>query len=224
MTLRSPTATPFISGKDSLNNEYLGNDGTKHAIPGTLLISALGIVPDVTATVTMDLKAAGNRLYVLGERATRWAGRRCIGRAGWRAAKPPGPSADGPELFRRLHQAMRQGMIRACHDCSEGGVAVAAAEMALAGGLGLELRLGDMPQDQELSDAALAFSESLGRFIVEVTEADAPRFEATMAGLPCAYAGRVREDDRVVLRGGDGQPVIEVALAEIEHAWRGHLS
>ncbi len=216
--------TPFISGKDSLNNEYLGNDGTKHAIPGTLLISALGIVPDVAATVTMDLKAAGDRLYVLGETGDEMGGSALYRARGLEGGQPPGPVEDGPELFRRLHQAMRQGLIRACHDCSEGGVAVAAAEMALAGGLGLELRLGEIPQAEGLSDAALAFSESLGRFIVEVTDADATRFEAAMAGLPFADAGRVRQDDRVALSGRDGQPLIEVALAGVEHAWRGHLS
>jgi hypothetical protein len=59
--------TPFISGKDSLNNEYTGSDGQKHAIPGTLLISALGIVPDVNKTVTMDLKRAGDFLFIVGE-------------------------------------------------------------------------------------------------------------------------------------------------------------
>ena len=59
--------TPFISGKDSLNNEYTGADDQKHAIPGTLLISALGIVPDVNRTVTMDLKQLGNLLYIIGE-------------------------------------------------------------------------------------------------------------------------------------------------------------
>jgi phosphoribosylformylglycinamidine synthase len=57
---------PFISGKDSLNNEYTGEDGKKHAIPGTLVISALAMVPDVRRTVTMDLKAAGNLLYLVG--------------------------------------------------------------------------------------------------------------------------------------------------------------
>ncbi|MEP7290547.1 MAG: AIR synthase related protein, partial [Chloroflexota bacterium] len=58
---------PFISGKDSLNNEYTDVDGTRHAIPGTLLISAVGIVPNVGKTVTSDLKQAGNHLYLVGE-------------------------------------------------------------------------------------------------------------------------------------------------------------
>ncbi len=215
---------PFISGKDSLNNEYLGQDGTKHAIPGTLLISALGIVPDVGATVTMDLKAAGDRLYVLGETRDEMGGSALYRARGLAGGQPPGPSADGPELLRRLHQAIRPGLVRACHDLSEGGLAVAAAEMALAGGLGLELRLGEMPQGESLTDTALAFSESLSRFIVEVTEANAERFEAQMAGLPCTYAGHVSADDRVTLLGSDGSLVIETTLAGIEHAWRGHLA
>jgi phosphoribosylformylglycinamidine synthase len=118
---------------------------------------------------------------------------------------------------------MRQGLVQACHDCSEGGIAIAAAEMALGGGLGLELRLHEMPHRATISDAALALSESLGRFLVEVTEAEAQRFEDEMAGLPCAFAGRVRDDDRVVLIGSAGNPIIEADLAAIERAWRGHL-
>jgi phosphoribosylformylglycinamidine synthase len=60
--------TPFISGKDSLNNEYTDNvTGQQVAIPGSLLISALGIVPDVRRACSMDFKASGNLLYILGE-------------------------------------------------------------------------------------------------------------------------------------------------------------
>jgi phosphoribosylformylglycinamidine synthase len=216
-------AAPFVSGKDSLNNEYVGSDGKKHAIPGTLLISALGIVPDVSATVTMDLKAAGDRLYVVGQTNGEMGGSALFRLRGLSGGEPPQPPAPGLELYRRLHQAMRRGSVQACHDCSEGGIAVAATEMALGGGLGLELRLGEMPHGAAISDAALALSESLGRFLVEVTEAEALRFEDEMAGLPCAFAGRVRDDDRVVLIGSDGNPIIEADLSAVERAWRGHL-
>jgi len=216
-------AAPYVSGKDSLNNEYVGSDGKKHAIPGTLLISALGIVPDVSATVTMDLKAAGDRLYAVGQTNGEMGGSALFRLRGISGGEPPHPPAHGLELYQRLHQAMRQGLVQACHDCSEGGIAIAAAEMALGGSLGLELRLHEMPHGATISDAALALSESLGRFLVEVTEAEAQRFEDEMAGLPCAFAGRVRDDDRVVLIGSAGNPIIEADLAAIERAWRGHL-
>lgn len=215
-------AAPFISGKDSLNNEYTGADGQRHAIPGTLVISALGIVPDVSRTVTMDLKRAGDWLYIVGWTRGELGGSSLLRRFGDPlAGLPPQPPADALDLYRRLHQAMRQGLVQACHDCSEGGLAVAAAEMALAGGLGLELRLADVPRTAEAdSDAAVAFCESLGRLLVAVRPSASDAFEALMAGHPVARIGRVRSDDRIVITGLDGQPVIDVTLEAVRKAWR----
>jgi phosphoribosylformylglycinamidine synthase len=215
---------PFVSGKDSLNNEYLGADGQKHAIPGTLLISAVGIVPDVALAVTSDLKQPGNRLYVVGLTRAELGGSTYFRRHKLAGGQVPQPPQQGLEIFRALHQAILGGLVRACHDCSEGGLAVAAAEMALGGGLGLEINLGDVPRTPELYQAdVLAFSESLARFIVEVKSDDAPAFEATMAGLPVGHVGFVREDGRVIFNGLDGQPMIETDLKAVEHAWWGHL-
>jgi phosphoribosylformylglycinamidine synthase II len=214
---------PFISGKDSLNNEYTGADGQKHAIPGTLLISAVGLVPDVTRTVTSDLKQAGNQLYVVGLTKHELGGSTYYRRhevAGGQVPQPP----QGLEIYRALHRAMAEGLVRACHDCSEGGLAVAAAEMAVGGGLGLELNLGAIPHTPDVDRTdTLAFSESLARFIVEVQPDDAPAFEVVLAGLPVAQVGLVRGDERVVFYDLDDQIVIETNLKSVEHAWRGHL-
>ena len=220
---RSPTATPFISGKDSLNNEYLGNDGTqachsRHAADlGARHRARRG------RNGHDGPEGGGQPALRAGRNGDELGGSAFIGRAGLTGGSRPGRSEPRRNCS-ALHRAMRQGLVRACHDCSEGGLAVAAAEMALAGGLGLELRLGDVPQAEGLSDAALAFSESLGRFVVEVTEADASRFEAAWPACPAESPGAFREDDRVALWGRDGQPLIEATLAGVEHAWRGHLS
>ncbi len=215
---------PFISGKDSLNNEYTGADGQKHAIPGTLLISAVGLVPDVTRTFTSDLKQPGNLLYVVGLTKHELGGSTYYRRHEVAGGQVPQPPQQGLDIFRALHRAMAEGLVRACHDCSEGGLAVAAAEMALGGGLGLEVNLGNVPHAPDVDRAdTLAFSESLARFIVEVKPDDAPAFEAMMAGLPVAQVGSVRGDERVVFNDLDGQSVIETNLKALEHAWRGHL-
>ena len=228
---------PFISGKDSLNNEYTGEDGKKHAIPGTLVISALAMVPDVRRTVTMDLKAAGNLLYLVGltrgemggssyMRMMRSAGGSLppVGRGLGRGSAPQPP--DAPlALYRRLHQAMANGLVLACHDCSEGGLAVAAAEMALAGGLGFNLRLADVPRLAEVGDEiGIAFCESLGRLLFEVAPEHADAFETALAGLPVAAIGEVRDDDRIQIIGLAGMPVVETIVAAVTHAWRGHLT
>jgi len=240
---------PFISGKDSLNNEYTGADGQKHAIPGTLVVSALAMVPDVDRTVTMDLKQSGDWLYMVGLTRGELGGSALERRFGVGESHPhpqplslggrggeaaPLPVGEGPgvrvapqppdnalQIYRALHQAIAAGLVLACHDCSEGGLAVAAAEMALAGGLGLELRLADVPRSAAAAhDAAIAFSESLGRLLVEVRPSASDRFEALLAGHPMARIGRVREDDRIVITGLDGQPVIATGLAAVEQAWR----
>ena len=207
---------PFISGKDSLNNEYVGADGQKHAIPGTLLISALGLTPDITRTVTMDFKEPGNLLYLVGATADELGGSLYHqllaadqGEARPLAGAVPAPVADPRARLRGLHQAIRQGLVRACHDCSEGGLAVAVAEMALAGRLGADVDLARVPTSAsgstgtsassveplaevsvepisrepdlpDLADDRLLFAESLGRFVVEVTPAAADAFIATL--------------------------------------------
>ena len=215
---------PFISGKDSLNNEFTGADGRKHAIPGTLLISALAMVPDVTRTVTMDLKQPGDWLYMVGTTADELGGSAYYRQQGLLGANVPQPPEQGMEIFRALHRAIAGGLVRACHDCSEGGLAVAAAEMSLGGGLGLELNLGDVPCVQGLErDDTFAFSESLARFVVEVTPQDAEAFESCLAGLPAARVGRVRAGKQVTFVGLSGNVVIQTGVDALEQAWRGHL-
>ncbi len=220
---------PFISGKDSLNNEYTGLDGSKQAIPGTLLISALGIVPDVSCAVTADLKQAGDLLYVVGVTAAELGGSSYYQRHGVLGGRVPQPPLLALEIYRALYRAMAHHLVRACHDCSEGGLAVAVAEMGLAGGLGLELNLAEVPRTPEVDrDDWIAFSESLGRLVIEVAPEDAARFEDLFRGPPfpngdlrVARVGRVGEGDRVLIKGLDGRPVIKTDLKQIEHAWRG---
>ena len=220
--------TPFISGKDSLNNEYMGQDGTRRAIPGTLLISAVGIVPDVRHSVTMDLKSPGNLLYVVGVTRAELGGssyERTYGPVDVPGAGTvPQPTGQAMACYRALHQAMRQGLVRACHDCSEGGLAVALAEMALAGGCGAVVRLADLPRAGDvLCDNVAAFSESLGRMVVEVAPEDVAPFEALFSGLPLARVGFVTAEQYVWLLGLGGNLVLEAPLAAIEQAWRGHI-
>jgi phosphoribosylformylglycinamidine synthase len=175
--------TPFISGKDSLNNEYLGTDGQRHAIPPTLLISALGIMDDVTKAVTMDLKEAGNAIYLIGDFAPVFGGSHfdtTINEA------IPHVSEITPQVYKKLHNAINAGLIRSAHDLSEGGFAVAAAEMCIGGRLGLNIT-------PPLSTRDL-FGETTGCLLVEVSPANRTRFEATFKDLPFKQLGQVISD------------------------------
>ena len=118
---------PFISGKDSLNNEYVLADGRAIAIPGTLLITAVSVALDVAALVTMDLKVAGDRIYLVGETRDELGGSYWLEIAGGHGGRAPAPPLEAPRLYRKLHAAVKAGLVRACHDLSEGGLAVALA-------------------------------------------------------------------------------------------------
>jgi len=185
---------PFISGKDSLNNTYLDRDGRRVSIPGTLLISAIGIVEDVTRCATMDLKAAGDRVYLLGETKDELAGSLFEAIVGsdvvhrLSATTTPALPAHAPTLYAALHRAIQSGLVRAAHDCSEGGLAVALAEMAQAGELGIAL---EAVGHQRLEVAL--FSESNGRVVVEVAPEHTSAFEQMMRGLPYAMIGITTE-------------------------------
>jgi phosphoribosylformylglycinamidine synthase len=207
---------PFISGKDSLNNEYVDRNGQRTPIPGTLLISAIGIVPDVRQAVTMDLKAAGNRLYVVGNTRAELGGSLLAQYFSLETNIVPRLPRNPLRVARQLHQAMRAGLVRACHDCSEGGLAVAAAEMALAGGLGLALDVAAIPADDDAQHPLLRlFSESTTRWLVEVEPGHAAAFEEALHGCVFAPIGEVTPEPW--LNFGD----VEIAVEQLMRAWGG---
>jgi phosphoribosylformylglycinamidine synthase II len=216
--------TPFISGKDSLNNEYQVDGGTI-AIPPSLLISAIAVMPDVTRAVSMDAKKAGNLVYLVGQTRHELGGshyydiREELGRN-----VPQVDTALGLKIFGALSGATDTGLVRSCHDCSEGGLAVAASEMAFAGGLGMSLHLADVPCTADAaSDTVLLFSESNSRFVVEVEPDKAGAFEAAMAGVPCGRIGTVTDDGAFRVVGLGGGTVVDEPLADLKEAWQAPL-
>jgi len=213
---------PFISGKDSLNNEYRDTQtGESISIPPTLLISALGIIPDVGQAVTMDLKRPGNAIYLVGMTRRELGGSHYYMLKGFIGGSVPRVDPfQGRELMLKLYEAVRRGLVAACHDLSEGGLGVAAAEMAFAGGFGTELELGRVPSSGVERDDFLLFSESNTRFLVEVTQEDRAAFEGILAGTPLACIGRAVEEKHLKVLGLDGQEVLSAGLAELKEAWQ----
>ena len=226
--------TPFISGKDSLNNEYRveGPSGAEsRPIPPTLLISALSIVPDVARTVSMDLKAGGSHLYLVGATRPELGGSHYFERLGLSGGSVPAPDlAVAPRILRAVHAAIRAGSVLACHDLSEGGLAVAAAEMALAGNLGLDLELaavqisgleaGGKPFDP---DSTRLYSQSCSRFFLEVAEGSAAAFERALAGLPCVRVGRTVPETRFRIRGSAGSILVDLSIDELRRGFQGEF-
>ena len=137
---------PFISGKDSLNNEF-EYEGKMISIPHTLLISAIGIMDDVKKAVSMDLKSIGDSIYIIGMTGNDLGGSEYF--AAHNAIGNNVPRVDrsaGQKTMEALKRAMEKGLVKACHDCSEGGLGVAMAEMAFAGGLGAAIYLKSVPR------------------------------------------------------------------------------
>jgi len=210
--------TPFISGKDSLNNEYLGTDGKRHAIPPSLLISGMGLLEDWSRSVTMDLKEGGNRLYLVGLFEPTLGGSHLNLVSG--ISNPDGIPACHPAEtlahYRALHTAMQAALVRSCHDLSEGGLSVSAAEMCIGGRLGLNLVLS-MPDPLRA-----CFGETTGCLLAEVREADAPAFEALFTGLNCLQIGVVCKEPFLKIWCGQ-QKRVDLPVTRLVGAWRPEL-
>jgi phosphoribosylformylglycinamidine synthase II len=209
---------PFISGKDSLNNEFHA-DGRNIIIPPTLLISALGRVPDVRRCVTMDLKEPGNLLFLVGATKKEMGGSHYHLVRGIEGGTVPRPDLElAPRLFRKLHDAITSGLVRSCHDVSEGGLAVAVAEMAFAGGVGADVTcLGD----NSLPDDVFLFSESTTRFVVEVRSDKAAAFQASLGSdIPWTQLGHTCKEPHFRIAGAGGEWLIWTELAALKEAWQ----
>ena len=212
---------PFISGKDSLNNEFVDAQGAKRTIPPTLLISSIAIVPDVRKTATMDLKAAGDALYLVGETRAELGGSLYHRLHNGLSGTPPAPVANALETFRALHRAIAAGKVRAVHDLSEGGLAVAASEMCIAGRMGMKLSLAGMVRADDVQDDATAlFAESSARFLVEVAPEAASEFEFLLKGCPWAEIGTVSEQLTLEIKGIWNESVLEVPVLDLVQAWK----
>jgi phosphoribosylformylglycinamidine synthase len=211
-------AMPFISGKDSLNNEYQ-SAGRQIVIPPTLLISALGLVEDVRLCVTMDLKEPGNTLFLVGVTRDEMGGshhHRVTGRSGGTVPMPD--LALAPRLFRTLHEAMRRGLVRSCHDLSEGGLVMAVSEMAFAGGIGADVT--GLDAVAALPDEVLLFSESTTRFIIEVAPGNVAAVRECFGDVPLYEIGRTVKEPRLRIAGTSGEWVVWAQLADLKEAWQ----
>jgi len=213
---------PLISGKDSMKNDYIMGD-VKISIPPTLLMSVIGRMDDVRDAVTMDLKEPGNFLYILGDTADELGGSEFYAQLGKLGSNIPKVMfSKALERYRRYNSALKDGLVRSCHDCSDGGFAVALAEMAFAGGIGADVDIDKMPGGEGLGDHILLFSESASRLLVEVVPAKAAAFEDAMGGTSWARIGTCTDDSSLVIRRKDSG-LVSVDIFDLKEAWQAPL-
>ncbi|MDD5127617.1 MAG: AIR synthase-related protein, partial [Dehalococcoidales bacterium] len=211
---------PFISGKDSLNNEF-HYQGKTIAIPHTLLISSVSVIDDVSRTVSMDFKKPGDLIYLVGTTFRELGGSEYYAAHGQIGASVPRVEPQRAKvLMESLSLAIEQGLVRACHDLSEGGLGVALAEMSFAGGLGAKVELQKVPVGEPMTrDDYVLFSESNSRFLAEVTAGNRRKFEKIMKGTAFAAIGKVDKSDFVEINSLAGKK-IKLTLAELKEAWQ----
>lgn len=209
---------PCVSGKDSMKNDYTGG-GTKISIPPTVLFSVMGVIDDCTRTMTSDFKGPGETVYVLGLTRNEMGGSEYADHLGLCGSVPQVDAVSARTRYERMHQAITAGLLTAAHDVSDGGLAVALAEMALAGRTGADIDIDNVPAlDCPLPEQRL-YSESASRFVVTVVAQDRAAFEALFAGDFLAPIGQTTADGKLTLRAGT-TTLASASVEDLAVAWK----
>jgi phosphoribosylformylglycinamidine synthase len=211
---------PCISGKDSMKNDYMIG-GVKISVPPTMLFSVLGRMDDVRKAISMDAKRPGHLVYAIGLTKNELGGSEYFAHHGFIGNNVPKVDAKlAKKTYVAISEAMVRRLIASCHDCSDGGLGVALAETAFAGGLGIEADISAVPVDGDLRADLLLFSESQSRFIVTVASRKAREFEQALDGVPLARIGRVTESPALKLSDGSKKPIVSADIFRLKEAWQ----
>ncbi len=215
---------PFISGKDSMFNDFKGFDEKgkpiKISVPPTLLISSISVIPDSSKIVTLDFKFAGDLLYLLGETKEEMGASEfftMLGEAKKKDIKgntvPIVNGKENLELYKRVHAAIKSDLIASSISLSRGGLAVALLKSAMGGKLGAEINLPDGAEYVHL------FSESQGRLLVSVNPKKAKEFEKIMKGMKIMKIGTVK-GNAVKILNWEEKEIGKLSVDEALEAYR----
>lgn len=194
---------PCISGKDSMKNDYLGDSG-RISIPPTVLFTAMGVIGNVTQAQSSDFKRPGDQIFLLGGVWKELGASEAAAQLGLRGGKIPRVDAPGAlTRYRALHGLMAQRAISACHDCSDGGFAVALAEMCIGARLGCRVNLDSVRALEKMNSFEMLYSESASRHIVSVRPDLAPLLETLGMWQICTHIGEVNDTCEMAIQTGD---------------------
>jgi len=213
-------SAPFISGKDSMFNDFKGYDEegeVKISVPPTLLISSISVMEDTTKVVSIDLKYPGDLIYALGETKEELGGSEYFALHEGIGNKVPQVDAEkNLVLYKTYHRALKQGLLAAASSVHHGGLAVTLAKMSIAGKLGLE---ADLSRLEELRDDHLMFSESAGRIVVAIDPRNKDDFENLFLGKNCYRIGKVREDGKFLFKGKE-KVIVETDVEKLAESYQ----
>ncbi|MDX2481204.1 MAG: AIR synthase-related protein [Desulfuromusa sp.] len=214
---------PLISGKDSMKNDYqIG--GNKISIPPTVLFSVIGKIADARKAVSMDVKRPGDLVYLLGLTADELGGSEYYAQHDELGSQVPHVNAEQAlRRYRALNQAQQQGLIASCHDLSDGGLGVALAESAFAGGFGMQIDLSLVDTETAIREDKLLFSETQSRLLVTIHPEHKEAFEGMFVTQSRNCIGQVAETADLTITGLQGQSLIHQSLDQLKQAWQAPL-
>lgn len=215
---------PYVSGKDSFYNYFETEDGPVN-IPVTFLCSGFGVVEDASHVHGSSLRRSNSAIFMVGNTEDEMGGSVYARVKNVKGCKVPQTDcAANFAVYKAFYAALTQGLVLSAHDLSEGGLAVAAAEMAFSGKGGMSIDLAALPTVGGWQNNAVpCFGESTGRFLVEVDEDLADAFAAAMQGCPCAGIGSATADGCLTVTNG-GTTVLKADVAELKHIWKHGLT
>lgn len=210
---------PCISGKDSMKNDYImGN--IKISIPPTLLFSLISVIPDVRKTITIDFKNHGDIIYIAGITKEELGGSEFAKLLNLKSGIVPKVDAQlNKKIYKAVYDAIQRGLINSAHDCSDGGFAVAIAEMAFSGGLGCTIDLEKLPATPNINYIDLLFSESAGRIIFTTKEKYENDIQNIFKGLPFSKIGYVNDSNNLTLTY-KSKKIIEENILILKECWQ----
>lgn len=211
---------PCVSGKDSMKNDYTGG-GVKISIPPTVLFTVLSVIPDASQALTSDFKRPGDVIYLLGITRPELGGSEAASELGFvNASVPQVDAGSAKRRYLSLRAAAKGKLVNACHDCSDGGLAVALAEMCVGGRLGADVDLARVPASPDCASAVeLLYSESHSRLVVGVPSENVASFEKLFAGQWVAPIGRVTDSGTLVI-GFDGGELLREPVEDLAEAFK----
>ncbi|ABR55081.1 Phosphoribosylformylglycinamidine synthase [Methanococcus vannielii SB] len=214
--------TPFISGKDSMFNDFKGFDENNNpikisALP-TLMISALSVIDDVENTNTMEFKLVGDSIYIIGKTYDECGGSEFYHAFSKLGSKSPKVDAKyARKLYERIYELSNNKILSSCASVTLGGILITLSKMAIAGKLGAVIDSAVIP-NESLSLEKILYSETQSRFIVTVAPENEKEFEKLMEEFEIQKIGKVTEKDFVVKH--KNEIIINTSLERMEEVYK----
>jgi len=219
--------TPFISGKDSMFNDFTGydKDGNpiKISIPPTLLISSMGVMKNVTKAVSIDPKFPDDLVYIIGETKNELGASEYFRHVdkGIGNNIPKVDSKTAKDLYQRFEEATNKRLIASAISPAIGGLAISLTKMAIAGDLGLELDLNKIPKSENLNrDDYTLFSETQSRFIVTIDQKKQKEFEKIFKDTKTALIGKTTKEKTITIKGLNNKTIIKSDIQNLNNHYR----